>query len=180
MPVKINRWIPVLATACVLMVFVAAFGTPSRASAAQPAKLTTNTCLTCHENLYYLYDTGKLYCITEHAERCVNCHEGNAAAIKEEESHIGLVLHPQENNGQKCLACHTNEVTQDRLAIFASEGGFKTSIKADTYVPAVEVVTGFPVTPKANPIIENWKWLTYLSVLLGLWLIVVLFSPLKP
>lgn len=179
MSTKINRWIPVL-IGTILFIAAATLSLPTQAFAAQPASLNDNTCLSCHEDLYYLHDSGKLYCITEQADRCVNCHAGNAVATKEEEAHAGLVLHPQENNGQKCLECHTAKVTQDRLTVFASEGGFKTLIRSDNYIPSAEVITGFPHTPKTNPILENWKWLTGFSALLGLWLILVLFSPLTP
>lgn len=177
---KTTRWILILSVPVVLVEMFALLILPVRASAAQAPQPVTNSCLTCHEDLYYLYDSGKLYCLTDHTDRCTNCHEGNAAVMKEEEAHIGLVTHPQENNGEKCLECHSAQVTKERLAIFASEGGFDTVIKAEAYTPSTETATDFPDLQKTNPFFEKLPWLAGASVFFGFWLVLVLFSPLKP
>jgi hypothetical protein len=176
---KTTRWILIL-TVTVLVVMFALLILPVRASAAQVPQPVTNSCLTCHEDLYYLYDSGKLYCLTDHTDRCTNCHDGNAAVMKEEEAHVGLVVHPQEKDGEKCLECHSAQVTKERLAIFASEGGFDTVIKAEAYTPSTETTTDFPDIEKANPSFEKLSWLVGASVFFGFWLVLVLFSPLKP
>lgn len=176
---KTTRWILILSVP-VLVVMFALLILPVRASAAQATEPATNSCLTCHEDLYYLYDSGKLYCLTDHTDRCTNCHEGNATVMKEEEAHVGLVVHPQEKDGEKCLECHSAQVTQDRLAIFASEGGFDTVIKAEAYTPSSKTATDFPDLQKANLLFEKLSWLTGASVFFGVWLVLVLFSPVKP
>jgi DNA-binding transcriptional ArsR family regulator len=94
-------------------------GKPVQVAAAPLANSSSNSCLTCHEDRYYLHDTGRYYCMTERADRCVNCHQGNPAAIDEAASHLGLIAHPQENNGEKCLQCHAQDV-QVRLEKLAS------------------------------------------------------------
>ena len=34
--------------------------------------------MSCHEDLYFLHDTGKLFCLNEKtAMNCVGCHGGN-------------------------------------------------------------------------------------------------------
>ena len=176
---KTNRWILAL-TVILFVVLFTMLSLPVQAFAAHGADTTTNSCLTCHEDLYYLYDTGKLYCLTDHTDRCINCHEGNAAVMKKEESHVGLIAHPQENNGAKCMECHTAQVAQARLAKFASEGGFDTVRKADAYTPSAEVAAGFPDVSEANPHVENWQFVVGAFVLFGFWLMLVLFSPMKP
>jgi hypothetical protein len=172
---KTNRLMFVLRVS-LLVVLAAIFSLPVQVSA-QTAGSTDNSCLTCHEDLYYFHDTGKLYCLTNHIDRCTNCHEGSAATMKKEESHLGLIAHPQENNGVKCLECHTAQDAQTRLVTFESKGGFDTVIKAEPYTPSVEAGSGFPEI--AKPLIE-WKWAAGASILFGLWLLLVLFSPLKP
>ncbi len=176
---KTNRWIFAL-TATLFVVLVATLSLPGQVSAKQEADSTPNSCLTCHEDLYYLHDTGKLYCLTDHADRCVNCHEGNADVMKKEEAHVGLIAHPQENNGAKCQECHAPQEAQTRLLKFASQGGFKTVIEAEAYVPAVEAARGFPDSPKTSPLLATWPWLAGALVLFGLWLILVIISPQKP
>jgi len=167
-------------TTALLIVLLAMLSLPARASAEGPTDAVENSCLSCHENLYYLYDTGRHCCITAHKDRCVNCHEGNATAMKKEESHLGLIVHPQENNGEKCLECHTTEVVQTRLAEMASTVGFDTVIKAEPYTPSVQVAAGFPGVAEANQFQEKLPWIAGALTLFGLWLLLVLFSPTKP
>jgi hypothetical protein len=174
---QVTRWFFVLT----LFLFVGMLlSLPTQASAAQPADTFENSCLTCHEDLYYLHDSGKLYCLTAHTDRCIGCHTGNADTMKKEESHLGLIAHPQENNGAKCKECHTMQDVQVRLTKFEDKGGFDEVIEPAAYSPAVESESGFPDLADVNPIIENWKWATGAFILFGLWLVLVLGSPLKP
>ena len=175
---KTNRWIFVL-SAFLFVVLLVILSAPINAYAAPVTSATVNSCFTCHEDLYYLHDTGKYYCITEHKDRCVNCHEGNANVMNKDESHFGLLAHPQKNDGAKCQQCHAGD-TQERLATFASLGGYKTVIEAKAYIPSAEVKSGFPEVPEENQLVENWPWLAGSIALFGLWLALVLFSPQKP
>jgi hypothetical protein len=176
---KTSHWIFVLPTA-LLIGLLAMLSLPARASAEKTTDAGENSCLSCHEELYYLHDSGKHCCITEHADHCVDCHEGNKAVMSKEESHQGLLAHPQENNGEKCLECHTPEVVQTRLAEMASTVGFDTVIKAEPYTPSVQVAAGFPDVAEANHFQENLPWIVGALTLFGLWLLLVLFSPTKP
>ena len=176
---KHTRWIFIL-TLTPLVILLGLLSLPIRVSAAQTTQPVTNSCLTCHENQYYLYDSGKLYCLTDHTDRCTNCHEGNATVLKQEEAHLGLVIHPQEDNGKKWQECHTAQVTKERLAIFASEGGFNTVIKAEEYTPPSKLANDFPDLQNVDPLLEKIPWFAGAFVFFGFWLMLVLFSPLKP
>jgi hypothetical protein len=176
---KTNRWIFVL-TVSLLVVLTAVFSLPVQASA-QTAGTSDNSCLTCHEDLYYVHDTGCWYCMTEaHKDRCVDCHEGNLTSMKVEESHLGMLAHPQENDGAKCLECHKQDELAGALNTFDANGGFDVVIKAESHAPDYQVEAGFPEVEEVSPLVANWKWLAGASVLFGLWLVLVLFSPLKP
>ncbi|MDO9301495.1 MAG: hypothetical protein Q7T89_08925 [Anaerolineales bacterium] len=171
---KVTRWFFVLT----FILFVGMLLTlPAQASAAQSVGASDNSCLTCHEDLYYLHDTGKLYCLANHTDRCVGCHEGNATVMNKVESHLGLLAHPQENNGAKCQECHTPQDAQVRMTNFEANNGFAKVIKAEAYTLSVEAESGFPDVAEA---MIEWKWAAGASVLFGLWLLLVLFSPLKP
>jgi len=159
--------------------FLAMRNVPLPVSAAQETAPVSNSCLSCHEDLYYLHDLGKFYCITTHADRCAGCHEGNANAIKTETAHAGLINHPQANNGTRCQECHAPRVAQTRLFKFASVGGFDSVIQANAYTPFGEASGNFPDVPETNPLLENLAWLAGALVLFGLWLMLVLFSPQK-
>jgi hypothetical protein len=97
--------------------------------------------------------------------------------MKVEESHLGMLAHPQENNGAKCLECHEQADLQNRLTTFNANNEFDEVIHVEAYTPSVEAESGFPEI--AEPMIE-WKWAVGASILFGLWLVLVLLSPLKP
>jgi hypothetical protein len=178
---KTNRWMLIL-TVSLLVVLAAIISQPAQASASQHAGASDNSCLTCHEDLYYLHDTGCWYCMTPaHKDRCIDCHVGNPTSMKVEESHLGMLAHPQENNGAKCLECHEQAVVQTHLVTFeANRGGFNEVIRAEAYTPSAEAEAGFLEVAKVNPIVANWKFLTGTSLIFGLLLVLVLVSPLKP
>lgn len=169
------RWIVFLAVAFAVSAFWA-LTLPTEAHAAKQFSVTTdNSCLSCHEKLYYLHDTGCWYCMSEpHKDRCTDCHEGNPSAKKEEDAHLGMLMHPQENDGAKCLECHTADDAQMRLAKFESIQGFDSVIHAGTYIPSQPVKTGFSDMAEPNSLRENLGWLAFAFLMFGVWLILVL------
>lgn len=162
-----------------LVALMVMLSTPVVASAAPMIDATNNSCLTCHEDLYYLHDTGKWYCITEHKDHCADCHEGNASTLNKGESHQGLIAHPQKNNGEKCQQCHSQD-SQAHLAKFASLGGSKTIIETESYIPSRLVTTGLPKVSEPDRLAETRLWLVGGVFAFALWLVLVLISPMKP
>ena len=176
MLLKKNHWIILLTIPIAVLTFWA-LTLPTEVHAARQYSATTanNSCLSCHEDLYYLHDTGCWYCMSEaHKDRCVDCHEGNASAVKEEDAHIGLLMHPQENDGAKCLECHTADDAQIRLSKFESIQGFNTVIHEEPYTPSHPVKTGFPDVTEANTLHEKLGWLVFSFLAFGAWLLLVL------
>lgn len=175
---KISHWTVVLSIT-LFAIMILGFSQPANVHAAMDLQKTAdNSCLTCHEDQYYLHDTGCWYCMTDaHKDRCVDCHEGDPAALMEEAAHIGLIKHPQENDGAKCLECHNPEEKEEMMATFeAAYGGFDTVVKAEAYTPTHFVKTGFPAVVEANPLVEYAGWLVLGVLLFGLWLALVLRS----
>lgn len=161
------------------LIVAAWFVQPAQGFSTQADSPVANSCLTCHEDLYYLHDTGKSYCITEHKDRCVNCHEGDPATLNKDASHLGLVSHPQKNNGEKCLECHPQDSTA-RLAKFASLGGYKEVNAPASYVPAQPVALGAPEVAETSAALDRIPWAIGGVVVFAFWLLLVLRSPLKP
>jgi nitrate/TMAO reductase-like tetraheme cytochrome c subunit len=178
MSTKTKRLISIFSV-FVFLFLVAGLILPVGAFAAPSRDPISNSCLSCHEDLYYLHDSGKYYCITEHKDRCVNCHEGNTSVMKKDESHVGLIAHPQKGDGAKCQQCHPND-TQARLATFASLGGYKPVMEAVSYTPSKTIEAGFPETTESNTFSENLPVMVLGIILFGLWLVLVFFSPQKP
>ena len=151
---------------------------PIQASASQILSqdpLNNSSCYSCHEDLYYLHDTGKAYCLTVHKDHCVNCHSGNPKVMDKDHSHLELIAYPQKDDGAKCQECHTQDA-QTRLATFASMGGYKEVVEAIPYTPDNIVEVGFPELHEATPAVEKLPFILGAFVLFGLWLTLVLWS----
>lgn len=153
-----------------------ALSLPMEAHAMQSVSASgDNSCLSCHEDLYLLHDTGCWYCMSEpHRDRCTDCHEGTPSAFKEDEAHLGMLIHPQENDGAKCLECHEAGDAQVHLATFESYQEFETVIHAEPYTPSVAVKTGSPDVEEQDPLTSNLGWLTFGFIMFGVWLVLVL------
>jgi len=178
MSTKSNHWILAITTTLIVALSML-LSLSASASAAPASDSVSNSCLSCHEDLYYLHDMGKYYCLTMHTDHCVDCHEGDPSALDEVASHRGLIASPQENNGQKCSQCHPQDV-QTRLDTFASMAGYEPVIQASTYVPAAETTSEFPAVSESDGLLQILPWLAGAMVFFGVWLVLVLSSPQRP
>jgi hypothetical protein len=104
-----------------------------------------NTCLICHEDLYYLHDTGKAYCLQDVPMACVDCHGGNPTALTKESAHFNRAAHPVINDDdKKCYQCHPSQA-ETRLETFRAVAGIPELLVALPCPPAsVPVTGGFP------------------------------------
>ena len=94
-----------------------------------------NTCRDCHEDLYYQYDTGKSYCLTESPMHCVDCHAGDAQAVTQEAAHKDYIQFPVVNqDDSRCYQCHP-ELAKARVEKFRQVAGIPTIIVASSYQP---------------------------------------------
>ena len=132
-----------------------------------------SACLSCHEDLYYLHDTGKWYCIAEAGTRCIDCHGGDPDAIREEAAHIGLIVHPVLNGDtSKCQHCHPDDYAA-HVGEFARIAGISEPIYVSiAYAPA------YPVSSRPAPVEEResalYPWmltgsLILIFLLVGTW-----------
>jgi hypothetical protein len=109
---------------------LAALTMPARA-AVVPAQTeiaqTEPACNTCHDNLYYLYDRGKAYCVYQARTRCVDCHNGDPTALDKATAHTNLVAWPVwAGNYSKCQSCHPQD-TEARVKKFSAIAGFSSA-----------------------------------------------------
>lgn len=143
----------------VLLFFIGTFITltlflaPTPAQARIPLQSNDGSqCVTCHEDLYYLHDTGKAYCLKDAPMACVDCHGGDPTALTKEAAHFNRAAHPVINDDdKKCYECHPAEANS-RLDKFRQVAGIKEVKTAVAYTPAsAPVSTGFP---ESKP--EEW------------------------
>ena len=118
------------------------FAAPTGAQAQSPLNTDEgNQCFSCHEDLYYLHDTGKAYCLKDSPMQCVDCHGGDPAAITEEAAHINFIKYPILNeDDSKCSQCHPDQA-KARVQKFRQVAGVKSVMVATSYQPAALPVT---------------------------------------
>jgi hypothetical protein len=80
-------------------------------------------CLACHENLYYLHDTGKWHCLCAATPTCVHCHAGQPGALDPDQAHAGLVANPLQNDAAICRQCHCDDCQEKVDRFLAIAGG---------------------------------------------------------
>lgn len=120
-------------TAVMLMLL----STPATASADGPAPTPNNgNCVVCHEDLYFLHDTGNWFCLKESPMTCTGCHGGDPTATTKEEAHNHRAAHPVVNEDiSKCQECHPNEC-YDRIEYFKQTAGISEVLVAAPYTPS--------------------------------------------
>jgi hypothetical protein len=129
------------------------FFSSTQAQARLPLQVNESSqCVTCHEDLYYLHDTGKAYCLKDASMTCVDCHGGDPTAQTKEAAHFNRAVHPVINDDdKKCYECHPAQA-ETRLAQFSQVAGISEIKVAATCEPAsVPVTAGFP---ESKP--EKW------------------------
>lgn len=127
------RWLAALAILCGLMALTAPI-TPAHAQ--EPTPENDANCVACHEHQYYLYDSGKWFCLCDAPMHCVYCHGGRTDSPVEEVAHEGLVLYPTRGHAERCQACHKEDY-MSRVVAFSEEAGVSSS--------PVPVITATPV-----------------------------------
>jgi hypothetical protein len=83
-------------------------------------------CVSCHEHQYYLYDSGKWFCLCDAPMHCVYCHGGRTDTYVKELAHEGLVLYPTRDHAARCQTCHTEDY-MSRAVTFASVAGISST-----------------------------------------------------
>lgn len=165
-----------LGIALILVGILASIQGVMPAHAASSAQTSTLACNTCHEDQYYLHDTGKWYCITEAKDRCVNCHGGNPEALTEEEAHIGLVANPFGDGGTRCQECHAED-TEARIEKVASYTGYQEAIALEPYVPhATEAGAGSELLSSLDEPEASLWFIPVAAAVFLLWLFLVIRS----
>lgn len=139
-----------------LSLFIALLGlalatTPNVAHADEPTPAPNHgTCINCHENLYFLHDTGKWFCLKDAPMTCVDCHGGDPTATTQEKAHANRAAHPVINeNILKCQECHPDK-SVERVQLFREVAGISPVSVAAAYVP-VAASSMVPATGQEQP-----------------------------
>lgn len=100
-----------------------------------PVNRNQNNCVSCHEDLYFLHDTGKWFCLRESPMDCVDCHGGDPEAITQDTAHLRREAHPVINDDiSKCQECHSEDC-EERVETFDQTAGISQILVARPLAP---------------------------------------------
>ena len=174
-----RKGIIVLTIIMEMMFLALALTCPANAQEPEPTPVNDANCVACHEHQYYVYDSGKWFCLCEAPMHCVYCHSGRTDSRMKDIAHEGLVLYPTRHEAERCQRCHGEEY-MERVVAFATVAGVSsTPIAIITATPA-EVPAGAPVeVPPSSGLLsptqaDPWK----MSALIGLGILIVAFAVL--
>lgn len=151
-------WLAGLAILCGLLAFTAP---AAPAQAQEPTPENDANCMACHEHQYYVYDSGKWFCLCDAPMHCVYCHGGRTDSPVKEVAHEGLVLYPTRGHAERCQTCHTEDY-MSRVVTFSSVAGVSsTPLPIITATPAVIAAAPVEQPPISTPLIsrhfETWQ-----------------------
>lgn len=92
------------------------------AVAQEPTPQNDANCVSCHEHRYYLYDSGKYYCLCKASMHCVYCHGGRTDSYDAKVAHEGMVLYPTRHEAEQCRECHEEDYLSRVIAFEKAAG----------------------------------------------------------
>lgn len=153
--------------AAVILVTLTALSMPSTVRADDPIPTPNNgNCIVCHENLYFLHDTGNWFCLNESPMTCVDCHGGNPSTLDQDLAHTSRAAHPVINDDvSKCQQCHPDEC-YDRVALFDRSAGISDVLVAVPYTPSYSMDAAPAWEPRQESMnrLQIWEFVPLLLV----------------
>lgn len=129
-------------------------------AAQEPTPENDQNCINCHTHQYYVYDTGKWYCLCEAPMHCVYCHGGRTDSSVKEIAHEGLVLYPTQDQAQRCLSCHPEDCLE-RVSTFEKFAGVSNPLALPP--PPAPPAASAPEPPASSLLLHlsrlaPWQW----------------------
>jgi len=139
---------------------------PTLVHAQEPTPMPDHgSCIKCHEDLYFLHDTGNWFCIRESPMRCVDCHGGDPSTIKKEDAHTNRKAHPIINEDvSKCQECHPAECAE-RAAKFDRVAGISDVLVAVPYLPKPTIRSEHSLDAQTSEPVEYPGWISAMEII---------------
>jgi hypothetical protein len=136
-------WIVFIGLAALLLPWTAP------AHAQEPTPENDANCVACHEHQYYVFDSGKWFCLCDAPMHCVYCHSGRTDGLEKEVAHEGLVLYPTREHAARCQTCHEEDYMA-RVVTFASVAGISSTPRTLITATPVEIAA-VPAASRTAP-----------------------------
>ena len=151
---KISRFLMIYAGMLAILLFASFIATPVAAQGTPPPEECQ--CKQCHEQQYYLYDTGKWYCQCKSPMTCVHCHGGNGRETNADLAHKDMSANPFVNDAAVCRECHKEE-SQAHVDEFVARAGAAMPVAAMDQ-PAFQTAESQPFPKTAPRVLGFWEW----------------------
>ena len=163
-----RKWVIVLALSFGILFLLSP--QPGNVHAQEAVPVNDENCVACHEHEYYLFDTGKWFCLCDAPMHCVYCHGGRTDSAVKEIAHEGLVLYPTRNHAEQCQNCHEEDYMARVVSFETVAGVSSTPILVITATPGgyAGVVIGEPSPPPLLRLNQLEPWRLAVAGLLGL------------
>jgi hypothetical protein len=133
---------------------------PAGAQEPEPTPQNDANCVACHTHQYYLYDSGKWFCLCDAPMHCVYCHGGRTDTMDKDLAHEGLVLYPTHDHAERCRACHADNYL-DRVVTFGAVAGINPTPQVIATATEVSAAAALVETPRIAPtrltFLEPWQ-----------------------
>ena len=136
------------------------------AHAQEPTPGNDANCVACHEHQYYVYDSGKWFCLCDAPMHCVYCHDGRTDSQVKEIAHEGLVLYPTSNQAERCQACHEEDY-MSRVVTFDTVAGISATSQPLITATAAELLAVQAEQRPAPPLLRLGQLEPWRLVVLG-------------
>jgi hypothetical protein len=136
-----RKWIAIWIMLAGLVILALPAAVPAQAQ--DPTPENDDNCVSCHETQYFLYDSGKYFCLCEAPMHCVYCHGGRIDSYTKEIAHEGMTFYPTADQAARCKTCHTEDYMA-RVVKFDAAAGIRPEPRP--------MVTATPVAIAAAPV----------------------------
>jgi hypothetical protein len=143
-----------------LIAGLAVAAAPGSAQADRPAAFNgDSSCLACHENLYYLHDTGKWFCLNQPDMHCVYCHGGDDTTLDQAAAHLHRTAHPiVGDDTTTCQACHADSCAE-HVQLFDRVAGINDDIRVASPLAPVTTIAKTPPAVVTDSAPSSLPWL---------------------
>ena len=154
-----RKWFTIWVMLAGLMILLLPVANPVHAQESTPEN--DANCVSCHENQYFLYDSGKYYCLCEAPMHCIYCHGGRTDSYTKEIAHEGMVFYPTADYAARCKNCHTEDYMA-RVVKFDAVAGIGPEPRPMVTATAIQIVALPAETSPGAPLLylgqlEPWR-----------------------
>lgn len=133
-----RKWFVIWVTITGLLIFLLPWTIPAHAQ--EPTPENNADSVVCHEHQYYLYDSGKWYCLCETPVRCTERRGGRTDTLVKDLVYKSLDANPMQENVTVCQDCRPGYYQSQVVKLASIVWINTTPLPFPTYKPVAQIV----------------------------------------